>query len=93
MSARAALELVVEVEDHFGKGQFKCHIDTIECREVALTKHRTAYVECELHDGADIFIRSDDLRTDERLHDVIDQRRFGSCDGLSDPQFHSFFVR
>ena len=68
------LELVVEVEDYGGERHVIVQLHAVG-GDVVLADERAATVQAELHDRAEELRLGDDLRADERLFDMVYQRR------------------
>ena len=71
IALRDALELVVEVEDYLRKRHVVVEFDAVGS-DVVLAHQCTAFVQAELHHGAEEFGLGDNLRTDIGLLDMVD---------------------
>ena len=72
----AALELVKEVQDELGKRHIEAHLDRF-ARQVDHVGRNAAVLDGELHDGARVLRRADDLCLEVGFLDTLDARGLG----------------
>ena len=86
VALRDGLEFVIEIEDDLRQWHIVVELDAV-CRDVVLADEGAALVKAEFHDGAEEISLGDDLRTDERLLDMVDEGGGGESRRIVDIQY------